>query len=179
MFLWTQLADSSSSESENRGASIIIKDERLYRHAYARFNFTTYDLQRDQDVVQWSGSKRGMLIYSPNADGPHPWCYAIVLGIFHLEAALPNKPPARVEFLWVRWLDIDPSWIAGPSTCNLERVCFAVGDPEDCFGFIDPKCVIRGCHLIPAFAHGRTEEYLEPSLAREPEGDWKYYYVTR
>ena len=82
----------------------------------------------------------------------------MILGVFHVEASLPGELPSRVEFLWVRCLEVDALWSAGPSTCNLERVRFAVGDSSDRFGFIDPSCVIRGCHFIPAFAYGRVVE---------------------
>ena len=53
------------------------------------------------------------------------------------------------------------------------------------FGFIDPENVIRGVHLVPAFAFGSTEELLGPSKARRkldgaPNGyhDWNYYFVN-
>ncbi|KAF7293674.1 hypothetical protein MIND_01147400 [Mycena indigotica] len=52
---------------------------------------------------------------------------------------------------------------------------------EIAFGFLDPQVVVRGCHLIPAFSHGRTTEYLPKSIAR-PEAasdqDWRFYYVN-
>jgi hypothetical protein len=51
----------------------------------------------------------------------------------------------------------------------------------DAFGFLDPRQVIRGAHLIPAFALGRGLSSLRhgKSFAR-PEGeldDWEAYYV--
>ena len=50
------------------------------------------------------------------------------------------------------------------------------------FGFLDPKEVIRGVHLIPTFHHGRTTTLLPPSItARVPsekDEDWYYYYVN-
>jgi hypothetical protein len=52
-------------------------------------------------------------------------------------------------------------------------------DPE-AFGFLDPGEVIRGVHIIPAFAHGRTSDLLGPSISRQPaenDKDWLYYYV--
>jgi hypothetical protein len=53
-------------------------------------------------------------------------------------------------------------------------------DP-DAFGFLDPKDVLRGAHLIPAFAHGKTDELLGASIARLPheeDEDWQYYYIN-
>jgi len=55
------------------------------------------------------------------------------------------------------------------------------GDDPGCFGFLDPDQVIRGVHLIPAFAHGRTDHYMGPSfIHREEDGDtdWRYFYVN-
>ncbi|KAF8235256.1 hypothetical protein L208DRAFT_1257852, partial [Tricholoma matsutake] len=49
------------------------------------------------------------------------------------------------------------------------------------FGFLDPADVIRGVHMIPAFAYGTTSEFLGPSIARqqcENDEDWVYYYVS-
>ena len=54
------------------------------------------------------------------------------------------------------------------------------------FGFIDPDCVIRGAHIIPAFAYGATEALLGPSFVQEWDRDgtkdldmdWYYYYVN-
>jgi hypothetical protein len=34
-------------------------------------------------------------------------------------------------------------------------------------GFIDPLQIIRGVHLIPAFAHGRTRALLAPTVIRD------------
>jgi len=55
----------------------------------------------------------------------------------------------------------------------------------DAFGFVDPDNIIRGVHLIPAFAFGSTDELLGPSKARRkldgaPNGyhDWNYYFVN-
>ena len=28
-------------------------------------------------------------------------------------------------------------------------------DEEDAFGFVDPKDVLRGCHILPRFAAGK------------------------
>lgn len=56
---------------------------------------------------------------------------------------------------------------------------FFSGSGGEAFGFVDPAHIIRGCHLIPAFSHGRTDEYLPPSIVRDPEGDWRVFYANR
>jgi hypothetical protein len=61
-------------------------------------------------------------------------------------------------------------------------VGFIQGDAPGAFGFLDPQHVVRGVHLIPAFAHGRTEMLLPPSIARstsDDNEDWTFYYVNR
>ncbi|KAI0280070.1 hypothetical protein BC826DRAFT_875634, partial [Russula brevipes] len=49
------------------------------------------------------------------------------------------------------------------------------------FTFLDPDQIIRGVHLIPGFAHGKSSHALGPSLARLPsdkDEDWLYFYVN-
>lgn len=156
--------------------TVLIKNRRMFQHAVAKFNYTTYDLQRDQDVVQGGGDRRGVLVYQPEVAGPAPWCYAYVIGVYHVDALLPNGTSSRVEFLWVRWLVSDAST---GSNC-LERVRFGTVDPSECFGIVDPASIIRACHLIPAFHYGRTLDYLPAtSIVRHADGDWKYLYVNK
>ena len=55
-------------------------------------------------------------------------------------------------------------------------------DPDSsAFGFIDPYDVVRASYLMPAFAHGVTEDLLPGAspLARRDgsDDDWSYYYV--
>lgn len=56
--------------------------------------------------------------------------------------------------------------------------------PDGAFGFLDPSDIIRGVHLIPAFAHGTSSCYLGPSIAREfsdeelGDMDWNFFYVN-
>ncbi|KAF7293577.1 hypothetical protein MIND_01136500 [Mycena indigotica] len=86
-----------------------------------------------------------------------------------------------MEFLWMRWLQRDMAYPCGLKAKRLPRVQYMFHDQPDTFGFLDPKDIIRGCHLIPAFAHGRTKEYLPKSVARRPsdqDEDWTYFYVN-
>ncbi|KAJ6484020.1 hypothetical protein C8R45DRAFT_1099186 [Mycena sanguinolenta] len=52
---------------------------------------------------------------------------------------------------------------------------------EYAFGFLDPQHIIRGCHFIPDFSGGRTNNLLattENTAARLPDTeDWTNYYV--
>ncbi|GBE77722.1 hypothetical protein SCP_0106040 [Sparassis crispa] len=57
----------------------------------------------------------------------------------------------------------------------------AAAGPDIPFGFVSPDEVLRGTHLIPAFAHGKTSKLLPQSIAcqeSEQNEDWKYHYVN-
>ncbi|KAI0667060.1 hypothetical protein C8Q78DRAFT_1140637 [Trametes maxima] len=170
---------------------IALHHDRIYAHATAHFNYTTYDLQRDQDIVHPSMSKADVLIHTPpsaeSIDSElYPWEYARVLGIYHCNVLLPGRIAShRVDFLFVRWLERDNIWESGAQARRLERIHFTpwadeVNISERGFGFVNPSHVVRACHLIPAFHHGRTSEYLPlRTLYQDTGGDWKFFYVNR
>ena len=170
---------------------IILRHDRVYSHATAHINFTTYDLQRDQDIIHPSHGKSDILVHrSAFLDGQesveqdYPWTYARVLGIYHANIVVSASVTTRVEFLHVRWLQRDVNYAHGASVRRQERVHFVPhrtdsDEIEGAFGVVDPAHVIRACHLIPAFHHGLTTEYLSVSSARDDTGDWKYFYVNR
>ena len=119
----------------------------------------------------------------------HPYWYARIVGIFHTHVLYTDPDsrkihgPNKVEFLWVRWFGRDLGYRAGWAAKRLYRVGFMPDSPDgpEAFGFLDPKDVIRGTHLIPAFTYGRTKDLLAPSLVRQPnenDEDWLYYYVN-
>ncbi|KAJ8595466.1 HAD-like protein [Rhizopogon salebrosus TDB-379] len=128
-----------------------------------------------------------MVLSHEDDDERHPYWYARVVRIFHLDiwnygtenAGAPA--PLRMHVLFVRWFGRDVTFNAGWSTKRLHRLGYFKGDDPSCFGFLDPDQVIRGVHLVPAFAHGRTEHYMGRSFVRrEEEGDddWRYFYVN-
>ncbi len=192
--------------SRLRGASAIGEEEdfsaaelnqiefhhlRIYNHATAQVNYTTYDVFRDQDTLHVGehGDKEYIMVASNEEDSSssqrrHPFWYARVLGIYHaniLDRTERFPRPKRMEFLWVRWFGMDPDWVGGPSTLRLDRVGYVPeNDPSGAFGFIDPSHVLRACHLIPAFHLGKTTNLLGPSEVRDStDGDWVNYYVMR
>ncbi|KAI0039303.1 hypothetical protein FA95DRAFT_1451096, partial [Auriscalpium vulgare] len=182
----TRAQPDTGTDSEALAAQVVFQHERIYKHATARINYTSYDLQREQDVVHPSAGRCGVMVYAPDhindAGRSVPWLYAWVLGIYHTEVYLPDSSvnTRRIEFLWVRWMENDPSWSHGTHTSRLERVQFVrQGGGTRAFGFVDPAHVVRGCHLIPAFHYGRTNVLLGSSVARDPAGDWRYFYVNR
>jgi hypothetical protein len=104
--------------------NVRIYDSQLYAPVTISFNFTTYDMLRDTDVVNPKHARRTVLVHCPlredNKD-THPWHYARVLRVFHAEVSLKSGASARkLDFLWVRWYRTDSSHVFGASTRRLE-----------------------------------------------------------
>ena len=145
-------------------------------------NYTTYDMQRDQDMINLRTRSNVMVLSheDPEVDS-HPYWYARVLQIFHADVRLRGQVPRRMEFLWVRWYSRDTQYHSGWDARRLHRLEFLPHTNPDAFGFLDPNDVIRGAHLIPGFHYGRTKELLPRSIARRPaeqDEDWVYYYIN-
>jgi hypothetical protein len=165
----------------------------IHSMATARFNYTSYDARRMQDIVN-PRSHMDIMVLS-HEDGtsgaPHPYWYARVVGIFYVfvrfripgSTALTN--PQRFNILWVRWLGLDSVGSSGWAARRLHILGFLPSDDSSgpAFGFIDPTQVIRGVHLIPAFSHGTTDEFLGPqkSIAHQHSElgslDYVAYYL--
>ena len=48
------------------------------------------------------------------------------------------------------------------------------------FGFVDPKDVLRGCHILPAFAKGkRHKDGIGISHCAKDGNDYNQYFVGR
>jgi hypothetical protein len=156
-----------------------------------RVNYTTYDVRRDSDIIHVGTDSTIVMLQaeSPSGDNTniHPFFYARVIGIYHAfvsDLSAPGSTAVRMDLLFVRWLGIDTEWRSGWDARRLDRVGFVHGSDPAAFGFLDPASVIRGCHLIPNFAEGRTSRLLRCSLlARGMETtddlDWNTFYVNR
>lgn len=157
-----------------------IEDNRLYKHKVLRSHYTTYDMRRTTDSINPRVPDHANVIIQ--GSGGKFW-YARVLSVVHVNARLSSEEDyQRLDILWVRWYGEDTTWACGPAKMCLPRMGFIPHTEPAAFGFIDPRDVIRSAHMIPAFAHGRTECYLPPSpAARAPcenDNDWTYYYVN-
>ncbi|KAJ3821654.1 hypothetical protein F5880DRAFT_1485705 [Lentinula raphanica] len=154
-----------------------------------RINYTTYDVRRDQDTINPSNHADVMMLSGEDHPGAHPYWYARVLGIYratvlssHPQMTSTQSGPQDMEFLWVRWLGIDPEHRSTSRDARLPKVGFVEESDPFAFGFLDPAQVIRGCHLMPAFKDGRTNKLLQttqPTVARKQgeTNDWEYFYV--
>lgn len=161
---------------------LVIENDSIYSHSTAQFNYTTYDVRRDRDLIKPGGAKCDIMLPSYEDSGDHPFWYARVVGVYHLKVThLPTQTmKKRLDFLWVRWFGLDPQWKGGDSVCRLDRVGFVPsGGVDEPFGFVDPATVIRASHLIPAFEFGQTLDLLPQSKFRPADGDFVNYYVNR
>ncbi|KIJ33763.1 hypothetical protein M422DRAFT_182849, partial [Sphaerobolus stellatus SS14] len=190
------LGDNSNDDEINfthdERMRVLIIGDYMFEHARLRVNFTSYDLRRCQDTLNPKGDNRDFMVYAqddPNSPSFHPYWYARIIGIYHVNVLYTREdgmmePPRQMHFLWVRWFGRDSSYNSGPQHRRLDRIGF-VHDEDDTepFGFVDPARVIRSVHLIPAFAHGKTNELLGKSIARryqeDQEEDWQFFYVNR
>ena len=174
--------------------SLQIKNCRLYRVKGLRVNYTTYDLRRTTDSIN-AGTHPDVMLLSSDSESEHPYCYARVISLFHADVAyaLPGSTCQifkRVDIVWSRFFQIDLSYSFGFAAKRLPRLRFFHHSDTEAFGFLDPELIIRSAHLIPAFAHGKTDEYIPQSLGRPPSSslygndngdndeDYKYHYVN-
>ena len=122
----------------------------------------------------------------------HPFIYGRVLSVFHVNVVY-NGPgmvdynPRRFDVLWVRWYNLENPPLRKSKAANpkaprrLDRLVFPPLDDKGSVAFLDPADVLRGCHIIPAFAEGKrcpdSDEVLS-KCARE-DRDWNAYYISR
>jgi hypothetical protein len=107
--------------------AVLFKHNQIYKHNIMRINYTAYDVCRDEDVIHAGTSRQCNImvltpetagIRPPDHDHQHPFWYACVLGIYHVNVIYISKGnvdylPHRLEFLWVRWYereDHDARW---------------------------------------------------------------------
>ena len=133
-----------------------------------------------------------MLLADTDSDGGndssetgHRFLFARVLGIYHVNAIFTSLATCdyslrRLDFLWVRWFSYNeeksPAW----RDCRLDLLHFPPVGSDDAFGFVDPSDVLRGCHIIPAFASGKFHldgQGISPCAT--DSHDWRKYYIMR
>ncbi|KAG2739784.1 hypothetical protein P692DRAFT_201872909 [Suillus brevipes Sb2] len=173
--------DHSFTDEEHN--SVIIPNDTIYSVHTMQVHYTTYDMRREYDTIN-PKTHADVMVLSGETRPTHPYWYARVLGIFHMETWINDggQPVKQhLEALWVRWLAPLRNHKSGTKHARLPKVAFVEESDADAFGFLDPGQVIRGVHLIPAFVSGRGVSSLRhgKSFAR-PEGeldDWEVYCV--
>ncbi|KAJ3568500.1 hypothetical protein NP233_g5674 [Leucocoprinus birnbaumii] len=185
------LAPDSRTYTDGERNKLTFTSNRIYRHKYCRINYTTYDMQRAQDsinprthadIMVLAGDPESETSEAASNRDDHPYLYARVLGIFHADvqwAKSPEDPPqlTTIDFLWVRWFIRNTGHPCHFRNRRLPLLEFA---DEGAFGFLDPDNVLRGCHLIPAYARGQISG-LQKSICRHADDgncEWQYHYVN-
>ncbi|CAK5265668.1 unnamed protein product [Mycena citricolor] len=140
--------------------SVQVHGNRLYATKTLRINYTMYDVRREQDIVN-PRTAPFVMVRSPETEpDAHPYWYAQVLGVFHTSAFISSSTlvtaPKSFEFLWVRWLGVEPGHRAGFKNARLPKVGFVEESDSLAFGFLDPAYVVQD---------------QEVTLADEKEGD--------
>jgi hypothetical protein len=167
--------------------TVHIIDNRVYSAKVLHVNYTTYDMRRDQNSMNPRTHCDVMVMSRETGHHAHPYWYARVLGVFHVRVlhtgpAATNRSVQHLEFLWVRWFGTVEGHRHGFKVARLPKIGFIEEEDDSAFGFLDPSLVLRGSHLIPAFADGRTSALLKAlhTAARPPgeSDDWAAFYVN-
>ncbi|KAG9079443.1 hypothetical protein FS749_008528 [Ceratobasidium sp. UAMH 11750] len=159
-------------------------NDRMYAHTTLRINYTSYDVRRQHDVINTHSACRFILLPNDTTknSSDHPFLYAKVLGIYHAKVRFCDRPPKRMDFVWVRWLEYDEEEPGGWEAGRLDRVRYGQyrNDAEllEAFDFIDPRHIVRACHLIPDFDAGYVRDSVSLTCDTK-EGDWEYHTVNR
>lgn len=163
--------------------SVIIPNNIIYSVQTMQVQYTTYDMRREYDIIN-PRTHADVMVLSGETTPSHPYWYARVLGIYHMETWLNDgDQPVKqhLEVLWVRWLAPLQNHNSGMKHARLPKVAFVEESDTDAFGFLNPAQVIRGTHLIPAFASGRgVSSFPHGKSFARPGGeldDWEMYYV--
>jgi hypothetical protein len=164
-----------------------IKNDTIYHHKVIRFLFTTYDVRRGADIVNPGTSRCNiMLLADTNASSSrHHFLYARVIGAYHANViytgpGMLDYKARRIDFLWVRWFEVVDPAPSGWTSLKLDSIHFPPMNGQDAFGFVDPKDVLRGCHVLPAFAKGKRQANgVGISCCAKDGKDYKYYYIGR
>lgn len=168
-------------------SEIRIVGGRFYTHKTVQINYTTYDMRREYDIVN-PRKHADIMTASPNLDVDtgtstcgHPFAYAQVLGIYHADVVRIGSGHSvsthTVEFLYVNWYRRDVSFKAGFKHRRMHRLQLMPASENNACGFLDPGDVIRGCHIIPAFACGQIDSDEITDTSRDSP-QWRYHYVN-
>lgn len=166
------------SFDEVKRQKLRIKNDRIYTHKRVWIHFTSYDVRRDRDVINLASGKQDVMFTS--SDTNHPFAYARVMGIFHVDAEYPSVPLKRYNLLWVRWFAAVPADPSSQGYNPLDKLGIQK-DEDFCYGFADPANVVRACHLIPAWHHGtiRNDFDCPPESGASNTCTYRYYYINK
>ncbi|KAL5537155.1 hypothetical protein ACEPAF_978 [Sanghuangporus sanghuang] len=166
-------------------SGLYIRHDKVYWHKVLRVNYTTYDMRRQQDSCN-PNSRADVMLLSADTNGSHPYMYARIVRLFHLQVAYSGPGQThqsfrRMDVAWVRWFHIDSSSSFSISAKRLPQLRFPHYTNTSAFGFINPDLIVRATHVIPKFSSGKTRYTLPkcivPSKSKETN-DYLVYYVN-
>ncbi|KAL0575519.1 hypothetical protein V5O48_006474 [Marasmius crinis-equi] len=166
--------------------SIRFLKNRIYTHKTYRLHYNTYDLRRKGQTVNPRTHPDIMMLADKTTtkETEHPYRYARVIGIFHTNVWIWNKDLAyedmtvqRLQFLWVRWYELDIThchgWEAKVVRGTFLEPVFQEGSMDGLseadaasFGVLGPDSVAR---VYETFYRGKP--WFE-------SGDWLGYYIN-
>ena len=187
--------DTHGTFTPSERQSVRILGDKIYLVQTCRLYYTSYDVRRESNTIHPTTCPDIMVRAPPDQfdeSGDMFW-YARVIGIYHAKVYTTHPQVRdggqvrRMNFLWVRWFGSEPNYNHGFHEDRLPKIGFVPSTDDFAFGFLDPAHVIRSCHLIPAFAAGRTTALLPyaRSVARRNVlgtltgiDDWTNFYVN-
>ncbi|KZP13244.1 hypothetical protein FIBSPDRAFT_662191, partial [Athelia psychrophila] len=188
-------AESLPSPDSCRADEVIIlgRHNRFFEHRILRVNYTSYDVRRDQDMINAYSSHCNIMVLCRSCDDINvidnhlSYRYGRVIGAYHVNVIYNgpgrvNLNSHRLEFLWIRWYNQIGREGDDWNSRRLSRLHFGPLQDESAFGFIDPSDVLRGCHIIPRFSLNKV--HTDPthggwSRLAGDRSDWKEYYINR
>lgn len=147
-------------------------------------------MRRGTDIVKPEGPQCNVMLLENSSDGSDPsnshhFLYARVLGVYHANViytgpGMQGFEARRFDILWVRWYElVDDTGSSGWNESILDRVRFPPMHEDTSFGFVDPNDVLRGCHIIPAFAKGQRTAKTNVLRCAKDSKDYLLYYISR
>jgi hypothetical protein len=122
--------DKQEFSNDDRG-QIVFANNQLCKHSVLRINYTTYDLQREQDSINPRTHADIMVLSHENDNDRHPYWYARVVKIFHVNVLYYGmgssnaRAPTRMDVVFVHWFGRDTPFKAGWSAKRLHRIGFS------------------------------------------------------
>lgn len=152
--------------------NVNIIQDKLYQHNKLQVYYTAYNTRREMDSVNPRDKPEIMISRFDRQADEHPYDYARVLGIFHADInyfqfGKPRQTPTRFDFLWIQRYKTMIDQISAFEKKRLPKIQLYESKHPKAFDFLDPSQVLRGIHIIPAFAEGMHSE-----------SKWNSYYIN-
>ena len=168
---------------------VLLNKDLIYHHKLIHFHFTMYDVRWGTDIINPGTSRCNIMLLADQVDSAtdssnsHRFLYARVLGAYHANViytgpGMHDYEPHRFNFLWVQWFEVVNPASSGWEASKLDSVCFPPLSEEASLGLVDPKDVLHGCHIIPAFTKGRRHQNrIGVSHCAKDGNDYTLYYI--